>query len=263
MSSDGIDPFEFNRAAWDREVQRGNVWTVPVGPEVIAAARRGELELLLTPQRPVPRDWIPPLAGLRVLCLAGGGGQQAPVLAAAGAQVTVLDCSPLQLEQDRRVARREGLELELVAGDMRDLSRFADGCFDLVVHPIANVFVPDVRPVWREASRVLRPGGLLLAGFINPAVFVFDLEAAEKRGVLVVRHRLPYADLTSLAEPQRGRRLASGDPLEFGHTLEDQLGGQLEAGLALTGFLEDRGGETLLDAYMPTCIATRAQKPRR
>src|SRR5205085_9644863 len=102
-----MDVLAYNRHAWDRQSARANRWTVPIGPEVIAAARRGEWQVVLTPTRPVPRHWFPPLAGLDVLCLASGGGQQAPVLAAAGAAVTILDNSPRQLAQDRLVADRE------------------------------------------------------------------------------------------------------------------------------------------------------------
>ena len=94
-----------NRSAWDREVDSGNEWTVPVGPEIIAAARAGTWSVVLIGYDPVPRDWFgDSLAGADVLCLASGGGQQAPVLAAAGATVTVLDNSPRQLAQDRMVA---------------------------------------------------------------------------------------------------------------------------------------------------------------
>src|SRR5262249_39665032 len=160
-----------------------------------AAARRGDWAIVLTPTRPVPRDWFGDLAGRNVLCLASGGGQQGPILAAAGARVVVLDQSPAQLQRDRDVAAREGLSLAAVEGDMRDLSRFADGSFDLVFHPVSNCFVPDVRPVWREAFRVLRPGGALLAGFSNPTLYVFD-DALANKGELVVRHAIPYSDLT-------------------------------------------------------------------
>src|SRR5947209_570203 len=109
-----MDVLAYNRHAWDRQVAKGNRWTVPVSPEVIAAARRGDWQVLLTPTRPVPRAWFPPLAGLDVLCLASGGGQQTPVFAAAGASVAVLDNSPAQLAQDRLVAEREGLHVETV-----------------------------------------------------------------------------------------------------------------------------------------------------
>ncbi|GIV76742.1 MAG: hypothetical protein KatS3mg050_1136 [Litorilinea sp.] len=125
-----MDVRAYNRRAWDKAVERGSEWTVPVGPEVIAAARRGEWQIILTPTRPVPRHWFPAdLRGCEILCLASGGGQQGPILAAAGASVTVLDNSPRQLAQDRRVARREGLSLRLVEGDMADLSPFPDASF--------------------------------------------------------------------------------------------------------------------------------------
>src|SRR5919107_5145861 len=100
---------DYNREAWDREVERGNEWTVPVGPDVIEAVRQGRWEILLTETKPVPKDWFPDLQGADVLCLASGGGQQAPVLAAAGANVTVLDNSPKQLAQYRLAPEREGV----------------------------------------------------------------------------------------------------------------------------------------------------------
>ena len=96
-----VDIRAHNRAAWDRQVEGGNEWTVPVAAEVIAAAQRGEWQVVLTPTRPVPREWFGDLTSRDVLCLASGGGQQAPILAAAGARVTSFDNSPRQLAQDR------------------------------------------------------------------------------------------------------------------------------------------------------------------
>lgn len=256
-----MDVRSHNRRAWDQEVRLGNPWTVPVTPAQVAAARRGEVRIQLTPTRPVPSSWLPPLPGCRVLALASGGGQQGPLLAAAGADVTVYDNSPLQLERDREVAAREGLGLRTVEGDMRDLGAFPDAAFDLVVHPVSNLFVPDVRPVWREAARVLGPGGVLVAGFVNPAVYLFDSKKAE-RDELVVRHRIPYADLTDLTPAERLEVLGPDGPLEFSHTLTDQLAGQLEAGLRLTGLFEDRypEGSPGLTRYMDVFLATRAVK---
>ena len=235
-----MDIRAYNRSAWDHSVATGNRWTVPVGPDVTAAARRGDWSIILTPTKPVPRDWFPPLAGLDVLCLASGGGQQGPVLAAAGARVTVYDNSPKQLARDREVADRDGLTIATVEGDMRDLSAFADASFGLVFHPCSNGFVPDVRPIWREAFRVLRPGGVLLSGFVNPILYAFDDAAATDRGELVVKYPIPYSDLTSLTDEERRRYTDKGEPLVYGHTLDDQIGGQLAAGFVLTGFFEDR-----------------------
>jgi SAM-dependent methyltransferase len=255
-----MDVRAYNRTAWDHQVRTGNRWTVPVGPDVTAAARRGDWQIVLTPTIPVPRSWFPPPAGLDVLCLASGGGQQGPVLAAAGATVTVFDNSPAQLARDREVADRDGLTITTVEGDMRDLSAFADGSFGLIFHPCSNGFVPDIRPVWREAARVLRPGGILLAGFTNPVLCLFDDEKMS-RGEFVVRHRIPYSDLTSLTDEERRRYTDKGEPLCFGHTLGDQFGGQLDAGLVLTGFYEDGGDGWPLSEYIPCFIATRAVKP--
>lgn len=252
-----MDIRTYNRDAWDRQVRAGNRWTVAVGPEATGAARRGEWAVVLTPTKPVPREWFPPLAGLEVLCLASGGGQQGPILAAAGANVTVFDNSPAQLAQDRAVADRDGLSITTVEGDMRDLAAFADGRFGLVFHPCANGFVPDIRPVWRECARVLRPGGVLLAGFTNPVLYLFD-DARMEAGEFVVRHRIPYSDLTSLDDAERRRFTDKGEPLAFGHTLADQIGGQLDAGMVLTGFYEDGGPEWALTDYIPPFIATRA-----
>ncbi|AMV22760.1 hypothetical protein VT84_00010 [Gemmata sp. SH-PL17] len=252
-----MDIRNYNRAAWDHQVATGNRWTVPVGPEVIAAARRGEWSVVLTPTKPVPRDWFPPLKGLDVLCLASGGGQQGPILAAAGANVTVFDNSPAQLARDQEVATRDGLTLTTVEGDMRDLSAFPDATFGLIFHACSNGFVPDIRPVWREAARVLRSGGVLLAGFVNPVLCLFD-DAKMQTGEFVVRHQIPYSDLTSITDEERRRYTDNNEPLCFGHTLADQIGGQLEAGFLLAGFYEDGGEGWKLSEYISCFAATRA-----
>ncbi len=254
------DILEYNRKAWDTAVARQSQWTVPVGPDVIEAARRGAWEIVLTPTKPIPRHWFPAdLHGVCVLCLAGAGGQQGPTLAAAGAEVTVFDNSPSQLAQDRHVAQRDGLTIRTVQGDMADLGVFADASFDLIIHPVSNVFVPDVRPVWREASRVLVAGGDLLAGFCNPAMYLFDMVKADA-GVLEVRHKLPYSDLTHLTPEEQQTLRDDLQPLEFSHMLDDQIGGQIEAGLAIIGFYEDHWEGQIISEYLPNYIATHARK---
>jgi SAM-dependent methyltransferase len=259
-----MDVRSHNRTAWNKYVDQSDRWTVPVDSETVERARHGDFALLLTPIKPVPMEWFPKLNGSSVLCLASGGGQQAPLLAAAGGVVTVFDNSPKQLQQDRFVAERDALILDAIEGDMADLSVFVDGTFDMIFHPCSNVFVPNVVPVWRECFRVLRSGGILLAGFNNPVRYLFDDERMDN-GSLEVRYSLPYSDLKDLSEADRQRRIIDPqEALEFGHTLEDQIGGQLEAGFLLTSLYEDKFGDAEHDPiskYMATFIATRACKP--
>ena len=246
--------------AWDWLVDLGDRGTAPVSEEVIMAAKKGDWEILLTESKPVPRTWIPDVAGLDVLCLASGGGQQGPILAAAGAHVTVFDNSPRQLEQDRFVAERKGLTIITVEGDMADLSTLPNDSFDLIVHPVSNLFIPEVRPVWAEAFRVLRHSGSLLTGFKNPGEYVFDRSFADK-GIFQVKYALPYSDLTSITVEERERYFGTEAPLEFSHTLEDQIGGQLEASFMLTGMYEDSRRDEPIARYMPSYFATRSVKP--
>lgn len=257
-----VDPVAHNRTAWDRQVELGNEWTVPVSADAVARARRGDWSVVLIGYEPVPRDWFPDnLAGADVLCLASGGGQQGPILAAAGAQVTVFDNSPAQLARDEMVAARDGLDVRTVQGDMRDLSVFADAAFDVVLNPVSNLFCPDLAPVWRECFRVLRPGGRLLVGFVNPDLYIFDADALDNRGEFVVRHALPYADLTDLDERERERLFGPNHMLEFSHTMAEQIGGQLAAGFVLTGFVEAPHQNSPTGRFMPGYFATRAIKP--
>jgi SAM-dependent methyltransferase len=249
----------YNKEAWNKQVETGNRWTQPVSPETIAKARQGEFSIVLTENIPVPKHWFPTLAGADVLCLASGGGQQGPILAAAGARVTVFDNSPSQLKQDRFVAEREGLTLKTIEGDAADLSPLEAESFDMIFNPCSTVFMEDVRAVWRECHRVLRPGGILMTGSMNPVHYIFDLFKMDE-GILEVAHAIPYSDLTSLPKEDLEEQLEKGLPIEFGHSLTDLLGGQLDAGFVITNLYEDYMLESPLHNYHPSFIATRALK---
>jgi len=253
---------EHNRKAWNRQADEGCRWSTPVTGEEVAEARAGRPCIYLTPDTPVPQAWLGRLEAKDVLCLASSGGQQAPLLAAAGARVTSLDLSENQLALDARVAAREALEIVLERGDMRDLSRFPQGSFDLVVHVTSNVFCPEIRPVWRECFRVLRPGGELLAGFMNPAFFLFDHDSLEAGGDPTIRFALPVRE-DAEGDPERhAARLASGEAIEFSHSLDDQIGGQTDAGFHIVGFFEDTWREAeKINPWFKTTLNTRARKP--
>jgi SAM-dependent methyltransferase len=258
-----IDILERSRADWNRAARNGCRWSIPVDEATISRARAGDWQLVLTPNIPVPRDWYGELRNRDVLCLASGGGQQAPVLAAAGARVTSFDLSEEQLGRDQCVADREGLSVTCIRGNMADLSVLQNESFDLIFHPVSNVFAEDVRPVWKECFRVLRPGGALLAGFINPLFFLFDHDEALVSGQLVVKYRLPFSDLTNPDPVAKERWFKSGEAVNFSHSLNAQIGGQLAAGFVIAGFYEDDWADevTLINRHSPTFLATRALKP--
>ncbi|MCI0555061.1 MAG: class I SAM-dependent methyltransferase [Anaerolineae bacterium] len=254
-----MDPRAYNREAWNREVENGNRWSQPVDQETIANAKQGIFSILLTENIPVPKRWFPPLKDADVLCLASGGGQQGPVLAAAGANVTVFDNSPAQLKQDQLVAEREGLSIQTVEGDAANLSMFASESFDLVFNPCSTVFMQDVRAVWKEAYRVLRHGGTLMTGSMNPVHYIFDWYKMNE-GILEATYSIPYSDLTSIPKEDLDELIEKGQPLEFGHSLTDLLGGQCDAGFVITHIYEDVMLDSPLDKYHPSYIATRAVK---
>lgn len=255
---------EYNSQAWDAEVASGeNQWTKPVSSEEIEKARDGEFSIILTPNIPVPRDWFPEnFEGVDVLGLASGGGQQMPIFAALGANVTSFDNSSKQLEQDLFVIQRDNLKIKTEQGNAADLSRFADESFDFIWHPCSNCFMPNIEPVWKEAYRILRKGGTMLAGFHNSFIFIFDRLKDENENKLEVKYSLPYSDLKNLTEEERKVYTDKNEPLEFGHTLDQQIGGQIKAGFVITGFFEDYWSDeaTALNKYCPTFIATRALK---
>lgn len=225
---------------------------------MVELARNGTWNIVLTPSKTVPKDWFPKeLKGKKVLCLASGGGQQGPIMAAIGSDVTVYDNSKRQLERDEFVAKRDGLNIKTVQGDMRDLSVFEDGYFDFILHPWSNGYVDTVLPVWKECARILKKNGVLISGFGNPIEYIFDIGELSK-GNLIVKHKIPYSDLENL-DDETVAAVCKEDGYIFGHTLGDQIQGQIDAGFAIVGFYEDIGG-TALDQYIYTSIATKAIK---
>ena len=245
---------DINAATIDRWIEEGWEWGTPISHETYVKATEGKWDVVLTPTRPVPHEWFGSLAGKKVLGLASGGGQQIPVFAALGAECTVLDYSEKQLESERMVADREGYPVNLVRADMTKPLPFADESFDLIFHPVSNCYVEEVRPIFRECFRVLKPGGILLGGFDNGINYILD----EKEEYL--QNCLPF---NPLKNPEQMRQLeAAGDGVQFSHTLEEQIGGQLEAGFLLTDVYEDTNGAgRLYEHGIPTFWATRAVKP--
>ena len=258
-----INVLTHNEAAWDQQALLQQDWSKPVSAPLIAAAKKGQWEVHIT-KKPIPENWLPKdIRGKDILCLASAGGQQAPLLAAAGANVTVFDLSEKQLEQDRFVAKRDHLTLKTIQGDMCQLKDVSDSSFDYIIHPISNLYVSNLQPIWSECYRVLRKEGVLLASFYNPILFIFDKDQTlEEQGLLKPKYSLPYADINDLPQKILDEKIKNKEAFVFGHSLSSQINGQLEAGFLLAGFYEDEhpSPRFIIEKYLPTMIATKAVK---
>lgn len=249
-----MDYQDINARTIDRWIREGWEWGRPIDHETYEKALRGEWDVLLTPTKPVPHNWFGDLRGKKVLGLASGGGQQMPIFAALGAVCTVLDYSLLQLESEKRLAEREGYSIRILRGDMSKALPFHDCEFDLIFHPVSNCYVREVRPIWRECFRILKPGGSLLSGtdhFVN-----YIVDPSEK----YIVNSLPFDPLTN---PDQLRQLQEDDSgVQFSHSLQEQIGGQLEAGFQLLELYEDTNGSGRLhELNIPTFLAMRSLKP--
>ena len=244
---------DVNALTIDRWVEEGWEWGKPISHETFLAAGRGHWDVLLTPTKPVPHAWFGELKGKRILGLASGGGQQMPIFAALGGECTVVDDSERQLASERMGAEREGYAISIVRADMTKPLPFPDETFDLIFHPVSNCYIREVKPVWRECWRVLKPGGTLLSGVDHYVNFIVDEDERE-----IVNH-LPFDPLADAA--QRSKLEADGAGFQFSHSLEEQIGGQLEAGFTLLDLYEDTNGVGRLhELNIPTFLAMRSVK---
>ena len=249
-----MDYQDINAATIDRWVEEGWEWGKPVSHEICERVRQGEWKVLLTPTRPVPREWFGNLCGKKILGLASGGGQQMPIFALLGADCTVLDYSARQIESEMLVAERENYKIRAIRGDMTKPLPFADGEFDLIFHPVSNCYVKEVRPIWKECFRVLKKGGFLLSGIDNNVNYMVDDDET------TIVNRLPF---DPLANPEQMEQLKRDDAgVQFSHSMEEQIGGQIDAGFIIRGIYEDTNGSGRLhELNIPTFLAIRAEKP--
>lgn len=244
---------DINAATIDRWIEQGWEWGKPIDHETYLRALHGEWDVLLTPLKPVPHEWFGNLKGKKVLGLASGGGQQMPVFTALGAECTVFDYSGKQLESERLVAEREGYSIETVRGDMTKPLPFADEAFDLIFHPVSNCYVKDVKAIWKECWRVLKPGGTLLAGVDHYINYIVD---DSERNIV---NSLPFDPLVNWEHKKQLEKADAG--FQFSHTLEEQINGQLEAGFTLLELYEDTNSSGYLhDLNIPTFLAMRSKK---
>ncbi len=242
-----------NRAGWDQLNLRDSHSSRAYGPEQFAQARK-----LLD-----PAGWFPWQRLRTVLCLAGGGGQQGPLFASLGYEVTVVDLSPEQLDRDRATARRHGLTLHCVEADMQDLSALAPGSFDLVYQPVSSLYVPDIRRCYRQVAAVAKPGGLFFSEHWNPV----QMQLAEDRRWDGDAYRVALLPGTG-PHPWPPGELTEATCWHYIHSLEDMIGGLCDAGFAIVRFDErgqgepgaSPGSQEHLDRYLPAHLGILARR---
>jgi ubiquinone/menaquinone biosynthesis C-methylase UbiE len=221
---------QHNRRAWDRRAEQQERFTRPADDQLVDHA-----------WAEIDTAWLGDVRGKRLLCLASGGGRQSALYAAAGAHVTVVDISGEMLALDRQVAEERSLDIRVVETSMDDLSMFAAGSFELVVHPVSTCYVPDVLPVYREVARVTQPGGIYVSQHKQPV----NLQASTKPEGETYRLLETY-DRRDPLPPVAGTLHREEGTLEFVHTWEALLGGLCRAGFVIEDVREPQHGK--LDA---------------
>jgi SAM-dependent methyltransferase len=247
MASPAIEDYRsVNREGWSRLARQGNDSSRSIGDYELANAREW-----------LDYDHLIPWGEVRsVLCLACGGGQQAPMFASLGYNVVCADLCPQQLEIDRQTAQRHGLEIECVEADMLDLSVLYGRDFDLAYQAISSCYIPDIRRLYVEISRVLRPYGFYRVEHWSPISMQLGDDGWTGRG-----YELTRPCISGYMYKWTGADEAQDGPVEclhYIHSLGDMVGGLCEAGFHIHGYSErptadlkqTPGSEAHMSAYV-------------
>ena len=222
--SESGTPHSANSRAWDALARGNDGLTLPARDEDFADPL-GTVD---------PLGWLGGnIRGKRLLCLAAGGGRHSALYAAAGAEVTVLDISPEMLARDRAVAVERRLNVRVVQGSMDDLSMFAPGEFDIVIHPVSTCYVPNVAAVYHEVARVARGGAMYISQHKSPVSLQAEI-APTGEGYRLIE---PYYRRGPLSSAAPGRLRERGT-LEYLHRWEELLGGMCRAGFVIEDLVE-------------------------
>ena len=244
---------DINKETIDRWALEGWEWAKPISHDEYTKAKNGEWKVLLTPTVPVPQKWFGDLNGKKILGLASGGGQQMPIFNALGADCTVLDYSSKQIESELLVAKREDYDIKAIEGDMTKTLPFENETFDIVFHPVSNCYIEDVQHVFDESYRVLKKGGIFLAGLGNEINYIVDNEEKE------IIWKMPFNPLKD--EAAKAFMLKEDCGIQFSHNMTEQIGGQLKSGFTLLDIYEDTNGfGRLHELNIKTYIATKSIK---
>jgi SAM-dependent methyltransferase len=206
-------------ASWARRADTRGIW------------RKAHLDPSLA-LHPAELKWLSDIAGKRIAVLGSGDNQVVFALAGLGAKVASIDISEKQIEVARGRAANLGLHIDFVRANNIDLAVLSDAAFEIVyTGGHVAVWVDDLRRYYGEATRILKPDGLLIVNEYHPFRRVWrrspsDLEIGFNyfdRGP----HRFAAAPEVLYREP------GDLEQFEFHWTVTDYISAILDAGCRL------------------------------
>jgi malonyl-CoA O-methyltransferase len=174
-----------------------------------------DLNPLQALEEPILRGLIGDVGGLEVLDLGCGTGRHSLWLAGRGANVTAVDFSEGMLAEARR--KPGAGAVRFVVHDLHETLPFPSASFARVVSGLVLEHLDDLGGFFREARRVLRPGGLAFVSAMHPAMFLRGTQA-------------------QFTDPESGQLVRPGS---LPHQLCDFVMAALDAGFAIRDLRED------------------------
>jgi SAM-dependent methyltransferase len=217
-----------------------------------------------------PYHWLNWSSIGSVLCLACGGGQQGPLFASLGIEVTSLDISKDQLEKDRVTAEVRGFHLECVLCDMLDLSTLSGKKFDLVYQAVSACYVPSVESLYEEIAKVVNLGGEYWVEHQNPLHHQLEgLGTWNGRGYEIRHPQITSAKYEWVSSDDDAKSDAT--VWHFIHSMTNLIGSLCNAGFSIERFAERPSGDHRatpgtqehLASYVPPFFAMLARKHSR
>ncbi len=236
MSSVTDQAAELNRKAWNSLRRQRDEGLVNIRPDSAAAILAGRRFLYAE-----NLELVGDVRGKRLLDMGCGDGAEMLEWARAGAIVTGVDNSPVQLEAARRNADKLGVECRLVQADLlrlpEDLMR---GEFDVVFTAWVQSWIGDLDTWFGSAWRALKPGGRFLFNGGHPVShYVQEMEEGDPL-------RDSYFDigpyyLEESPDDPWNLPVDPAEPLttiEWGHTLGSLVTAVARAGFRIDALLE-------------------------
>jgi 2-polyprenyl-3-methyl-5-hydroxy-6-metoxy-1,4-benzoquinol methylase len=164
-------------------------------------------------QEALVRERFGSIEGLRIVEIGAGRGLNALLFAKLGAQATLLDQSPVALEQAKALFDAHSVPVELVEADLFELPESIRGGFDVSMsYGLCEHFLGERRQeVIAAHLAALQPGGLALLGVPNKLAPVYRLWMAtlKRRGSWPLGTEVPF----TASELRLRARVAGGEPL--------------------------------------------------